>query len=80
MAFFTLILIALTFVPFRFVHPIRVTRLRRLTLTLVALWGALAIDVLVNDFDVGLPVTVALCAIALYVVGSDAVIRLAKSL
>jgi phosphatidylcholine synthase len=76
----TLILIALTFVPFRFVHPIRVTRLRRLTLTLVALWGALAIDVLVNDFDVGLPVTVTLCAIALYVVGSDAAIRLLRSL
>jgi phosphatidylcholine synthase len=73
-------LIALTFVPFRFVHPIRVTRLRRLTLTLVALWGALAIDVLVNDFDVGLPVTVTLCAIALYVVGSDAAIQLLRSL
>src|SRR6266481_1692278 len=76
----TLILIALTFVPFRFVHPVRVTRLRRLTLTLVALWGALAIYVLLNDFVVSLPVTVTLCAIALYVLGSDAAIRLAKSL
>src|SRR6202795_2702888 len=38
-----LILIALTFVPFHFVHPVRVIRLRWLTLTLVALGGALAI-------------------------------------
>jgi phosphatidylcholine synthase len=57
-----------------------VVRLRRLTLTLIALWAVLAIYVLLRDFDVGAPVTVALGAIALYVVGSDAVIRLAKSL
>jgi phosphatidylcholine synthase len=75
-----LILIALTFVPFHFVHPVRVIRLRRLTLTLVSLGGALAIYTLVNDFAVGAPVTVALCAIALYVVGSDAAIRLVRSL
>ena len=34
---------------------------------------------LAYDFDVGAPVTVGLCAIALYIVGSDAVIRLIKS-
>jgi phosphatidylcholine synthase len=73
-------LIVLTFVPFRVLHPLRVVRLRRLTLTLIALWAVLAIYVLIRDFDVGAPVTIALCAIALYVVGSDAVIRLAKSL
>src|SRR5438105_1385916 len=38
-----LILIVLTFVPFHVVHPVRVVRLRWLTLTLVSLWGALAI-------------------------------------
>ena len=36
----------------------------------------LAIFTLASDFDVGAPVTVGLCAIAVYVVGSDAVIRL----
>src|SRR6202045_4936191 len=75
-----LILIALTFAPFHFVHPVRVIRLRWLTLTLVCLGGVLAIYTLVKDFDVGLPVTIAQCAIGLYVVGSDAAIRLVRSL
>jgi phosphatidylcholine synthase len=74
------VLLVLTFIPLRVLHPVRVARLRRLTLTLIALWAALAVYVLVNDFNIGLPVTVTLCAIALYVVGSDAVIRLARSL
>ena len=75
-----LTLIALTFAPFHFVHPVRVIRLRWLTLTLVCLGGVLAIYTLVKDFEVGLPVTVTLCAIGLYVVGSDAAIRLVRSL
>jgi phosphatidylcholine synthase len=74
------VLIVLTFIPFHVLHPVRVVRLRWLTLTLIAVGAMLVIYALVMDFDVGLPVTVALCAIALYVVGSDAVIRLAKSL
>jgi phosphatidylcholine synthase len=74
------VLIVLTFIPFHVLHPVRVVRLRWLTLTLIAVGAMLGIYALVMDFDVGLPVTVALCAIALYVVGSDAVIRLAKSL
>src|SRR6202795_2106307 len=69
------ILIVLTFIPFRVLHPVRVVRLRWLTLTLIAVWAMLVIYALVMDFEVGLGVTVALCAIALYVVGSDAVIR-----
>jgi phosphatidylcholine synthase len=73
-------LIVLTFIPFHVLHPVRVARLRGLTLTLIAVWAVLVIYALASDFHVGLPITVALCAIALYVVGSDAVIRLAKSL
>jgi phosphatidylcholine synthase len=73
------ILIALTFVPFNVVHPLRVVRLRGLTLSLIAAGIVLAIITLVNDFDVGSFVTTALCAIAAYVVGSDAAIRLARS-
>jgi phosphatidylcholine synthase len=72
-------LIVLTFIPFHVLHPVRVARLRGLTLTLIAVWAVLVIYALASDFHVGLPITVALCAIALYVVGSDAVIRLAKS-
>jgi phosphatidylcholine synthase len=73
------VLIGLTFAPFNVVHPIRVVRLRGVTLTLIAAWTVLAIMTLANDFDVGGLVTAALCAIAAYVVGSDAAIRLARS-
>ena len=73
------ILIVLTFVPFHVLHPIRVVRLRCLTLWLIAVWAALAMMTLVNDFNVGAAVTAGLCAIAAYIVGSDAVIRLLKS-
>jgi phosphatidylcholine synthase len=72
-------LIVLTFVPIHVLHPFRVVRLRWLTMWLMAAWAVLALIVLANDFNVGLPVVVALCAIALYVVGSHAAIRLIKS-
>jgi phosphatidylcholine synthase len=73
------VLIVLTFVPFHVLHPIRVMRLRSLTLSLLAVWAVLAVITLALDFDVGAPITIALCAIAAYIVGSDAVIRFAKS-
>ena len=75
-----LILIVLTFAPFHVVHPVRVVRLRRLTLTLVSLWAALVIYTLASDFNVGAPVVIVLCAIAAYVVASDAAIRCLRSL
>jgi phosphatidylcholine synthase len=72
-------LIVLTFVPFNVLHPIRVVRLRGLTLSLIGIWVVLAIIALARDFDVGAAVTFGLCIIAIYVVASDAAIRLAKS-
>src|SRR6202049_1148449 len=60
------VLIVLTFVPFHVLHPVRVVRLPPLTLSLLALWVLLAMYVLASDFDVGAPVTIALCAIAAY--------------
>ena len=74
------VLIALTFAPFRVVHPIRVVRLRGLTLSLIAVWALLAVFTLANDFNVSAPVTIGLCAIAAYIVGCDAAIRLVRSL
>jgi phosphatidylcholine synthase len=74
-----LVLIVLTFVPFHVVHPIRVIRLRWLTLSLMAVWAVLAVVVLARDFDVATPITAGLCAIAAYVVASDAAIRLVRS-
>jgi phosphatidylcholine synthase len=74
------VLIAATFVPFHVIHPVRVVRLRALTLSLIAVWGVLVIYAVASDFEVGAAVTAALCAIGIYVVGSDAAIRLVRSL
>jgi len=74
------VLIALTFAPFHVIHPVRVVRLRWLTLLLIGVWTGLAVIALVNDFHVSPLVTSGLCAIAAYVVGSDAAIRLIRSL
>jgi phosphatidylcholine synthase len=74
------ILIVLTFAPFHVVHPVRVARLRWLTLLLIGIWGVLAAIALVNDFHVSVPVTAGLSVIAAYIVGSDAAIRLVRSL
>src|SRR5882762_4138656 len=73
------VLIVLTFVPFRVLHPVRVARWRGLTLSLMGIWAVLAIMTLAKDFDVAAPITIGLCAIAVYVIGSDAAIRLARS-
>jgi phosphatidylcholine synthase len=72
-------LIVLTFVPFNVMHPVRVVRLRGLTLSLMGVWAVLAIIALASDFNVSAPVTAGLCAIAVYVVASDAVIRIVRS-
>jgi phosphatidylcholine synthase len=56
-----------------------VVRLRWLTLWLVAVWAVLALYTIACDFNVGAPIVAGLCAIAAYIVGSDAVIRKMKS-
>ncbi len=40
----------LTFVPFRFVHPLRVRRLRGLTLAVMAIWGIAAVAAVAAGF------------------------------
>ena len=72
------LLIVLTFVPIRVLHPVRVTRLRRLNLVLMAVWAMLAVAAVVDDFSVPVPVTAALCVIGLYIVFGDAFIRLMR--
>lgn len=71
-------LVALTFVPFNVIHPVRVVRLRSLNLALIGVWAVLAVIVLIYDFNVALPVTIGLCAIALYIVCADAIISLLR--
>jgi phosphatidylcholine synthase len=73
-------LIVATFLPFHVIHPMRVVRLRWLTLILMAVWGVLALYVVTMDFNVEAPVTAALCLIAVYVVASDGAIRFLRSL
>ena len=60
-------LVVLTFVPFHVLHPVRVVRLRWLTMSLIAVWALLGLYALEMDFRVGTGVTVALCAIALWI-------------
>lgn len=60
------VLVICTFLPFVFVHPMRVRRFRALNILLCGLWGALAIFALVRDFAPPLWTSYALAAIAIY--------------
>ena len=64
-------LAVLTFVPIRFVHPLRVAHLRWLNIALMALWAALATFTLVENLSPGPFVTWALAAIAIYFLIAD---------
>ncbi|MBV8743773.1 MAG: phosphatidylcholine synthase [Xanthobacteraceae bacterium] len=65
-----------TFLPFPFIHPLRVVRLRALTIALLVLWGVLALMALARGMAPGPWITGALCAIAIYVVGLGALRRM----
>ena len=60
------VLVALTFAPFPFVHPLRVKRARALNIVLLVVGSLLAAAALGRDLDPGPWITAALCAIALY--------------
>src|SRR4051795_2786060 len=49
------VLIVLTFVPVNVIHPVRVLRLRWLTLSLIGVWAVLAVITLLYDFNVATP-------------------------
>jgi phosphatidylcholine synthase len=63
-------LAALTFVPIRFVHPLRVRHLRWLNIALMALWAVLALTTLLANLEPGPYVIGGLSAIALYFLGA----------
>jgi phosphatidylcholine synthase len=71
-------LVVLTFVPIRVVHPVRVARLRWLSLLLMVAWSLLALFTLLRDFNVDWPIKAALAAIALYLVLADSLVRLLR--
>ena len=62
------VLSALTFVPFHFVHPVRIPHLRVLTLAALLAWAALSLLAVVDDLAPGPWVVVALSALAVYFV------------
>jgi phosphatidylcholine synthase len=70
------LLVVATFLPINVIHPVRVERWRRVNIALMVVWGILVIFTLWRDFVVPWPITSALCAIAIYIVASDAVWRI----
>lgn len=64
-----LVCAGLTFVPMRWVHPLRVVRLRGLTLALTALWGLAAAWTIGRGFPGPLWAQLVLAAAGVYVVG-----------
>ena len=62
-------LAALTFAPIHFLHPIRITHFRALTMAALVLWAILALVAVFEDLDPGLWTTGALCALAVYFLG-----------
>ena len=62
-------LVVLTFIPLKWVHPVRVTALRPLTAAISAVWGVAALWIVINGFPAGLAVRAALAICGLYAVG-----------
>jgi phosphatidylcholine synthase len=52
-AIIIVVLAGLTFVPFKFLHPLRVTRLRAVNIAALLLWSALALIAVLRDLDPG---------------------------
>lgn len=63
---FIVALAVLSFVPLRFVHPLRVRHLRLVNIALLAVWAVLALVAVVTGLEPGPYVTWALVVIALY--------------
>lgn len=74
----TMALAALTFLPVRFVHPVRVERWRPLTLTIAVLWFVVATWIVAADFDVSPILQGVLLAASLYMFGVGAVQQIFK--
>jgi len=69
----------LTFTPVEFVHPVRVKRLRPLTLSVTAAWGILSIAALAANLDPGPVVSIAFLACSLYLGVIGAVLQVTRA-
>ncbi len=65
----------LTFVPVKFVHPLRVQTLRPLTIALMAVWAVLALVAVFDNLQPGLWVRIGLSLIAIYFLGAGMLVR-----
>jgi phosphatidylcholine synthase len=63
------LLAVLTFVPFKFLHPFRVVRLRIVSMAAVVVWALLAADALVRSLEPGPFVAGGLVVLAVYFLG-----------
>ncbi len=70
--------VILTFVPFNVLHPLRTKRFRLFNIGLLAAGSAMAIAVLVADFNVPIWITLGLCGIGVYVLASDMIMRMVR--
>ena len=65
----------LTFSPVEFIHPVRVKRMRPLTLTVTFVWAILAVVALADDLRPGAFVSVALAVTSIYLAGIGAFLQ-----
>ena len=63
------LLAVLTFVPFKFLHPFRVARLRMVSMGAVVLWSLLAAYALMRSLEPGALVAAGLVVLAVYFLG-----------
>jgi phosphatidylcholine synthase len=71
-------LAALSFAPFKFLHPMRVTRLRALNIVALAAWAVLGLIALFRGLAPGPWVVAGLSAIALYFVAVGLIDQMSK--
>lgn len=69
------LLVLLSFIPIHVMHPVRTLRFRPFNLILMALWAVLCIFAVAANFNVAASVKFVLCAIALYILFSDLILR-----
>jgi phosphatidylcholine synthase len=60
------VLAALSFMPIKFLHPLRVQRWRPINIALLGAWAVLALIAVVQDLSPGAYVTLPLSLIAVY--------------
>lgn len=65
-----------TFLPIKFLHPVRVERMRIFNLLVVALWSVAGLIALLSAFDTGPIVKVAIVMTSLYLLAAGAISQL----